>query len=115
MPAQASPEFTNGLRAWRDCGVAAGMLGISSMATSGNSGKADQRAARKTRLAAALRENLKRRKQQARQRAVADKSPAEASSQVSSQASSHETEADGEANAGTTGRAPDFRRNRDEE
>jgi hypothetical protein len=83
------------------------MLGISSMATSGNSGKADQRAARKTRLAAALRENLKRRKQQARQRAVADKSPAEASF--------HETEADGEANAGTAGRAPDFRRNRDEE
>jgi len=119
MPAQASPEFTNGLRAWRDCGVAAGMLGISAMATSGNTGKADQRAARKTRLAAALRENLKRRKQQARQRAVADKSPAEASSQASFQASaqvsSHETEADGEANAGTAGRTPDFRRNRDEE
>jgi hypothetical protein len=33
-------------------------------------GKTDQRAARKARLAAALRENLKRRKQQARQRAV---------------------------------------------
>jgi hypothetical protein len=31
--------------------------------------KADQRAARKARLAAALRENLKRRKEQARQRA----------------------------------------------
>ena len=104
MPAQAS-------RRARDCGVAAGMLGISPMAAGGNSGKADQRAARKTRLAAALRENLKRRKQQARQRAVADKSPAEASSQVSSQ----ETDADGEANAGTAGRAPDFRRNRDEE
>ena len=34
-------------------------------------GKADQRAARKARLAAALRENLKRRKQQARGRAQA--------------------------------------------
>jgi hypothetical protein len=78
------------------------MLGISSMATSGNSGKADQRAARKTRLAAALRENLKRRKQQARQRAVADKSTA----QASSQASSHETEADGEANAEQPGAHP---------
>jgi hypothetical protein len=36
-------------------------------------GKADQRAARKTRLAAALRENLKRRKQQARTRAAESK------------------------------------------
>jgi hypothetical protein len=33
-------------------------------------GKADQRAARKARLAAALRENLKRHKQQARARAL---------------------------------------------
>ncbi len=44
--------------------------------TTGKSGKADARAARKARLAVALRENLKRRKQQARQRAVADKTPA---------------------------------------
>jgi hypothetical protein len=66
----------------------------------GNSGKANARAARKARLAAALRENLKRRKQQARQRAVADKTPrAEVSSQKA------------EAAVG----APDFRRNRDEE
>jgi hypothetical protein len=34
-------------------------------------GKADKRAARKVRLSAALRENLKRRKQQARDRAAA--------------------------------------------
>ncbi|HYQ08811.1 MAG TPA: hypothetical protein VER26_17845 [Xanthobacteraceae bacterium] len=41
------------------------------MAESGKtSGKANARDARKARLAAALRENLKRRKQQARQRAV---------------------------------------------
>jgi len=62
---------------------------------SGKSGKADARAARKARLAAALRENLKRRKQQARQRAVADKT-ADPSSQ----------------DAGTAGGGPDFRRNR---
>jgi hypothetical protein len=37
-------------------------------------GKADQHAARKARLAAALRENLKRRKQQARARAQAPES-----------------------------------------
>jgi hypothetical protein len=66
----------------------------------GNSGKANARAARKARLAAALRENLKRRKQQARQRAVADKTPR---AEVSSQ------------NAEATAGAPDFRRNRDEE
>jgi hypothetical protein len=65
-----------------------------------NGGKAGQRAARKARLAAALRENLKRRKQQARERAVAHKNPlAEASSQ-------HAEAAEG---------APDFCRNRDEE
>ncbi len=66
----------------------------------GKSGKADAHAARQARLAAALRENLKRRKQQARQRAVADKTPAvEASSQ------------DAKPKPDT----PDFRRNRDEE
>ena len=66
----------------------------------GKSSKADARAARKARLAAALRENLKRRKQQARERAVAHKNPlAEASSQ-------HAEAAEG---------APDFCRNRDEE
>jgi hypothetical protein len=70
------------------------------MATTSKTGKADQRAARKARLAAALRENLKRRKQQARQRAVEHKtSPAEFSSR------------DAEA----VGGAPDFRRNRDDE
>jgi hypothetical protein len=76
------------------------MLGIWTMAATNKTGKADQRAARKARLAAALRENLKRRKQQARQRAVEHKtSPAGTSSQ------------DGEPARG----APDFRRNRDEE
>jgi hypothetical protein len=70
----------------------------------GKSGKANARAARKTRLAAALRENLKRRKQQAREHAVAhETSPAEASSQ------------EGEQDAKGSGGAPDFRRNRDEE
>jgi hypothetical protein len=66
----------------------------------GKTGKADARAARKARLAAALRENLKRRKQQARQRAVADKNaPAESSSQ----------------NAEAAPGGPEFRRNRREE
>jgi hypothetical protein len=62
-------------------------------------GKAGQRAARKARLAAALRENLKRRKQQARQRAVAYKKPP-------AELSSRDAELAG---------APDFRRNRDKE
>jgi hypothetical protein len=70
------------------------------MASTPKTDKADQRAARKARLAAALRQNLKRRKDQARQRAIAD-------NPSSSQ--------DMEANAGTTGGAPDFRRNRNKE
>jgi hypothetical protein len=63
--------------------------------------KANQHAARKARLAAALRENLKRRKQQARERELArqrasnDASPAR--------------------DAPVTGGAPDFRRNRSDE
>ena len=86
------------------CRAAAGMLGIWTMAVTNKTGKADQRAARKERLAAALRENLRRRKQQARQRAVEHKTPpAGASSQASAQ--------DAEPPRG----APDFRRNRDEE
>jgi hypothetical protein len=79
-------------------------LGILPMATTSKTGKAGQRAARQARLAAALRENLKRRKQQARQRAVEHKpSPAEVASQ--------DIEADADAGVG----APDFRRNRDDE
>jgi hypothetical protein len=70
----------------------------------GTTGKAGQRAARKARLAAALRQNLKRRKKQARQRAVSQKPP-------SAGASSEDIE----ANAGTALAAPDFRRNRDDE
>jgi hypothetical protein len=74
------------------------------MAATNKTGKADLRAARKARLAAALRENLKRRKQQARQRAVEHQTPpAGASSQASSQ------------DAEPARDAPDFRRNRDEE
>ncbi len=62
-------------------------------------GKAGARAAREARLAAALRENLKRRKQQARQRV--HKTPlAEACPQ------DHEKEPEPAAGA------PDFRRNR---
>jgi hypothetical protein len=82
------------------CRAAAGMLGVWTMAATNKTGKASQRAARKERLAAALRENLKRRKQQARQRAVEHKTPPAG---VSSQ--------DAEPARG----APDFRRNRDEE
>ncbi len=68
--------------------------------TGGTSGKAGQRAARKARLAAALRENLKRRKQQARQRAATRTEPVgEAAPQSDVQ------------DAEVPGRAPDFRRN----
>jgi len=85
------------------------MLLSSTMANSGkinSSGKAGQRAARKARLAAALRENLKRRKQQARERAGAHKStPAEVSPRDGAKLGLH---------GGAAG-APDFRRNRDEE
>jgi hypothetical protein len=76
------------------------MLLSPAMVTSGKtgkSGKADARAARKARLAAALRENLKRRKQQARERAVAHKTPP-------ADATPQEAEA--------AGARPDFRRNR---
>jgi hypothetical protein len=73
-----------------------------------NRGKAGQRAARQARLAAALRENLKRRKQQARERAGSHQAPpAEVSSQVSSQ--------DGKQDREPPAGAPDFRRNRNEE
>ena len=67
------------------------------------------------RLAAALRENLKRRKQQARQRATDQTRPAGASSQDTQQDSEQDTEQNGEADIGTTGAAPDFRRNRNGE
>ncbi len=66
----------------------------------GKGGKADARVARKARLAAALRENLKRRKQQARERAVADKTAATEPSRKDAEA----------APAG-----PEFRRNRSDE
>ena len=65
-----------------------------------NTGKANARAARKARLAAALRENLKRRKQQERQRAVADKT-------ATAEASSPDAE--------TAPGGPEFRRNRSDE
>jgi len=94
------------------CRAAGGVLGIFAMATSGKTstsktGKADQRAARKARLAAALRENLKRRKRQARE--LARKAPPAGAS--AGAASSQRAEADAEAAGG----APDFRRNRHEE
>ena len=66
----------------------------------GENGKADARAARKARLAAALRENLKRRKQQARERSVAAKT-------TTAETSSQDPE--------TAPRGPEFRRNRSEE
>ena len=94
MPAQASGPKV------RHCRGAVGVLGIWAMAATIKTGKADQRAARKVRLAAALRENLKRRKQQARRRAVEHKAP------PAGVASQH---------AAAAAEAPDFRRNRDEE
>ena len=102
MLAQASGEAVcGGIAARRGaCFFSPAMATSGKTGKSGKSGKANARAVRQARLAAALRENLKRRKQQARQRAVADKTlPAEGSSQ------------DAKAAPG----APDFRRNRDEE
>jgi hypothetical protein len=64
-------------------------------------GKAEKQAARKERLSAALRENLKRRKRQARDRAAADQGePGDVSAEKVVQ---------------TAGSAPDFRRNRGED
>jgi hypothetical protein len=63
-------------------------------------GKAEQQAARSARLSAALRENLKRRKAQARGRA-ATRIPG--------------TDDSGEASRGTGPAPPDFRRNRGRE
>jgi hypothetical protein len=98
MPAQASGQ--SALAALPGDG---GRVLSAAMVTgdkTGKGGKADARAARKARLAAALRENLKRRKQQARQRTVADiTAPAESSSQ----------------NAESATGTPEFRRNRSEE
>jgi hypothetical protein len=62
-------------------------------------GKAEQQAARTARLSAALRENLKRRKAQARRRAAGATAEGEAA------------EVDGAQGA----KAPDFRRNRGNE
>ena len=98
MPAQASGQSTPGALP-RD---GARVLSVAMVNTgkTGKGGKADARAARKARLAAALRENLKRRKQQARERGVAAKTTtAETSSQ------------DPETALG----GPEFRRNRSEE
>jgi hypothetical protein len=107
MPAQASGRNHGGGIAVRRraCFLSPAMVMGGKIS---NSGKAGQRAARKARLAAALRENLKRRKQQARERAGAHKAPpAEVSSQNGKQ--------DGEQHCKAAGGAPDFRRNRDEE
>jgi hypothetical protein len=64
-------------------------------------GKAEQQAARNARLAAALRENLKRRKAQARSR----KGPVAAGEGGSIEAPARETPA-------SESKSPDFRRNR---
>jgi hypothetical protein len=66
----------------------------------GKRGKAEQQAARSGRLSAALRENLKRRKTQARSRAATHIADANESA---------------EAGPGTGPTAPDFRRNRGRE
>jgi hypothetical protein len=111
MVAQASGTSRRALpchggHAWNFAMTASGKTS-SGKATSGKPGKADQRAARQARLAAALRENLKRRKQQARQRSVADQTPPGG-------ASSQDDEVNTEV-AGTAGQGPDFRRNRNDE
>ena len=95
MPAQAS-GCNRGIAGRRWACFWFAMVSSGKTGKSGQSRKADARAARTARLAAALRENLKRRKQQARQRAAADKT------------------APGDTSAGdATARrdVPDFRRN----
>jgi hypothetical protein len=77
------------------------MASSSKTGEAGKGGKAGARAAREARLAAALRENLKRRKQQARQRAGVHKSPA-------AETSGQDQEKAPEPATG----ASDFRRNR---
>jgi hypothetical protein len=98
MPAQASGQ--SALAALPGDGRHVLSAAMVTSGKTGTSGKADARAARKARLAVALRENLKRRKQQARDRAVADKTAA-------AETSSQDPE--------TVPRGPEFRRNRSEE
>jgi hypothetical protein len=74
-------------------------------------GKADKQAARKVRLSAALRENLKRRKQQARDRAAAGE-------RMSDRNASDRDLSDEDAPtklAREAGSVPGFRRNRSDE
>jgi len=66
----------------------------------GKRGKSEQQAARNARLSVALRENLKRRKAQARSRAATSNADVNPSA---------------EAGPGTGPTAPDFRRNRGRE
>jgi hypothetical protein len=75
--------------------VAAWSVGVLEIAAMIGAGKASRQAARDVRLKAALRENLKRRKAQARARASSGSEPAS----VSQGATENEAE------------APDFRRN----
>ena len=95
MPAQAS-----GQSAPAALPGDGGRVLSAAMVTGDKTGKADARAARKARLAAALRENLKRRKQQARERGVAAKTTT-----VETSSQDPETALGG----------PEFRRNRSEE
>jgi hypothetical protein len=67
-------------------------------------GKADKWAARSARLSAALRENLKRRKEQARSRQ-------RASATETGQDISNETGANSPSPEAATGASPEFRRN----
>lgn len=69
-------------------------------------GKAEKKAARTARLSAALRENLKRRKAQARGRAQSEE-PAKTAPPKTAPPEAAPPEA-----AGMEGKAPDFRRNR---
>jgi Fe-S cluster assembly scaffold protein SufB len=78
---------------------AIGMAARSEARVTGKSGKAEQKAARQTRLSAALRENLKRRKAQARSRAQSGDRAGGAENTALS------------ASGGTEPRVPDFRRN----
>jgi hypothetical protein len=75
-------------------------------------GKAEKQMARSERLSAALRENLKRRKEQARERELARRcAPGEEERQGTGKGTGHETDPNSPPQGAETKASPEFRRN----
>jgi hypothetical protein len=74
-------------------------------------GKAEKSAARSARLSAALRENLKRRKEQARARTGTGAPPGPKSQPSAEQEIAKQTKADSPPAEAEAGASPEFRRN----